>query len=190
MDAFSMLSAPAAASSSWTASSSNHPPATTKSKTKRIYRTIEDAIRTRQQTAIKSPGDQWISYEATKEMVEWALEPATATTIMNGEDDGGWTFRHDPRLHWPALQAHTLEQAFDFWKSLQTGKVPTLWLRAEHGWPYSTKWLDRAEAYLGENLITIRTLEGSHHFHADPETVDAVAATILEHFIVPSPSNT
>lgn len=139
-------------------------------KRKRIYATLDDAIRMRQQTAVKSPGNQWLSYTAAKEMVVWALEPIQG---------GGWTFRHDPRLYWPALQTHTLEQAFDYWRVLRERQVPILWLRAECGWPFSKKWLDRAENYLGL-LLTVRTLPGSHHFHADPETVIQVANTILE----------
>lgn len=109
-------------------------------------------------------------------MVEWAVK-YTAT-----DSKKGYIFLHDARLYWPALQAHTLDQAFDFWKAIRDGQVPTLWLRAQNGWPFSTRWLDRAESFLG-TLGTIRTLEGSHHFHADPETVDSVAATILDHLV-------
>ncbi len=144
-------------------------------KRKRTYSTLDDAIHTRQQTAVKSPGNQWLSYNAAKEMVLWASEPT----------EGGWIFRHDPRLYWPALQAHTLEQAFDFWKSLRDHQVPTLWLRAEYGWPFSSKWLDRAETFLG-SLGTVQTLPGSHHFHADPETVERVAATIIQNLTIPT----
>jgi pimeloyl-ACP methyl ester carboxylesterase len=147
---------------------------------RRIYKTLEDAIRTRQQTAVKSPGNQWLSYEAAEEMVTWAI-------MDRNNDQGGWEFRHDSRLYWPALQAHTLEQAFDFWKSLREGHVPTLWLRAEDGWPFSNKWLDRAETFLG-SLGTIRTLPGSHHFHADADTVDHVVDTILENLIAFPPT--
>jgi hypothetical protein len=141
-------------------------------KQKKTYRTINDAIHTRQQTAVKSPGKQWLSHEAAEEMVTWALV----------EVEGGWQFRHDPRLYWPALQVHILEQAFDFWKSIRDGGVPTLWLRAKDGWPFSSKWLDRAEAFLG-SLGTTILLPGSHHFHLDPDTVDSVAACILEHVL-------
>lgn len=139
-------------------------------KQKKSYRTLADATRTRQQTAVKSPGNQWLSEEGAEEMVQWAVDKVP----------GGWQFRHDPRLYWPALQSHTLEQAFDFWTSIRNGKVPTLWLRARDGWPFSTKWLDRAEAFLGDIGTTIR-LPGSHHFHLDPDTVDSVATCILKH---------
>lgn len=149
-------------------------------KTKRTYSTLDDAISTRQQTAVKSPGKQWLSYAAAKEMVVWALERTKRDSDDNNE---GWRFRHDPRLYWPALQAHTLDQAFDFWKSLRDHQVPTLWLRADDGWPFSKKWLDRAETFLG-SLGIVKTLPGSHHFHADPETVGVVTETILEHLTV------
>ena len=145
--------------------------------TRKTYRTIHDATYTRQQTAVKSPGRQWLSYPAADELVRWALVPVA----MGSSGSGGWQFRHDPRLSWSAsLQAFTLEQAFDFWKALREGGVPTLWLRAQDGWPFSSKWLDRAESYLG-SLVTTIVLPGSHHFHLDPETVDSVADCVLEH---------
>ena len=178
----SLLAQPAAATAakdSERSSSTNE--STQPKKSKRIYKSLEDAIRTRQQTAVKSPGNQWLSYETAKEMVVWALEPAVvAIGPSSSSSPLGWEFRHDSRLYWPALQAHTLEQAFDFWKSLRN--VPTLWLRAQDGWPFSKKWLDRAETFLGP-LATIQTLPGSHHFHSDPDTVDQVATTIAEYLV-------
>lgn len=137
---------------------------------RRTYKTLDDAIHVRQQAAVNSPGgNQWLSYEAAKEMVEWALEEEPTS--------GGFQFRHDPRLHWPALQTPTLEQILEFC----TLRVPTLWLRARDGWPFpSQSILEQTESY----FEGIQTLEGSHHFHADPETVDTVVASILERLVL------
>lgn len=142
-------------------------------KKKRIYKTVDDAVRVRLQTALNSPGNQYIGYSTAKEIVEWALVPVQTP---NGV---GWQFRHDPRMHWTLLQSHTLGQAFDYWKNIRHGRVATLWLRAEHGWPFHTKFLARTEYYL-EDLVTVRILKGSHHFHADPEDVDDVAKVVVE----------
>ena len=154
-----------------------------KISTRKTYRTIHDAIQTRQQTAVKSPGRQWLSYRAADELVRWALVPVAVDSDSSGSSSG-WQFRHDPRLSWSAsLQAFTLEQAFDFWKSIREGCVPTLWLRAQDGWPFSPKWLDRAETFLG-SLVTTIVLPGSHHFHLDPETVDSVADCVIHHVLL------
>jgi pimeloyl-ACP methyl ester carboxylesterase len=141
------------------------------SKQRRIYPTLQSAVQQRQQTARNCPGNQWLSHQTAMEMVQWA--------VVQSEDGaaGGFQFRHDARLQWLPIQLHTLEQVDGYWKNLS---CPTLWLRAEYGWPYAQKWLDRAEAILGDKG-TVVVLPGSHHFHADPETADAVVDTILNY---------
>jgi pimeloyl-ACP methyl ester carboxylesterase len=137
----------------------------TTTKVPRFYPSVQEAVQTRQKTATNSPGNQWLSEKAAYEMVHRALKAV---------DGGGFQFRHDPRLLWAPLHLHTIEQIDGFFRDIS---CRTLWLRAESGWPYPTKLLDRAEAIL---LPELRVLPGSHHFHADPDTAEQVALTILE----------
>jgi pimeloyl-ACP methyl ester carboxylesterase len=138
------------------------------SKPKRIYPNLEAAVQTRLQTARNAPGNQWLSYAAGLEMVR------RATLSVNGR---GVQFRHDPRLQWPPLLLHTMEQVDDYWRNIA---CPTYWLRAEYGWPYSQTLMDRSERLLGDKA-TVEYFPGSHHFHADPETADQVAQAIVEY---------
>jgi len=143
--------------------------------TKKTYHSLQEAIQTRQRTAMKSPGSQWLSEEAAKEMVLWALEEVVVVESPAGEKDQeqdkeeggssncgtirhlGWQFRHDPRLHWTTLQVHVQEQALDFWTCIRNQKkgrnvaavVRTLWLRAKDGWPFPSQSLKEGESILG-----------------------------------------
>jgi pimeloyl-ACP methyl ester carboxylesterase len=137
------------------------------SKPKRVYPNLEAAVQTRLQTARNTPGNQWLSHAAGLEMVQRAT-----TLSVNGR---GVQFRHDPRLQWPPLLLHTVEQVDDYWRKIA---CPTYWLRAEYGWPYSQTLLDRSERLLGDKG-TVEYFPGSHHFHADPETADRVAQAIV-----------
>lgn len=131
-------------------------------KEPRIYPNIEAAVETRCKTATLSPGNQYLSKEASRAMVERA-------TISSGRD--GVQFRHDVRLQWPSLQYMTDEQIFEgLYKDIQ---CPVCLLLAKAGWPFDER---RKEAVLEKLQPTVfTTLPGSHHFHADPESANVVA---------------
>jgi pimeloyl-ACP methyl ester carboxylesterase len=132
-------------------------------KETRVYPNIQLAVETRCKTATLSPGNQYLSKEASLEMVQRA-------TV---EVQGGVKFRHDPRLQWPSLQYMTDEQVEGLYRAIQ---CPVCLLLAEEGWPF-----DETRKKLTMSLlqpVVLKTLAGSHHFHADPETADSVAEQV------------
>ena len=124
----------------------------------KIYPNFQAAVQARKQTALHSPGNQWLSHKAAIEIVQRAVR-----TVRDGDE--AVQFRHDPRFMWPPLCPYTLEQAFVRFSSI---RCPVYWLRAQNGWPFKKDILERAERLLQPEAVCI--LPGSHHFHADPET--------------------
>ena len=152
-----------------------------------MYENLEAAIAARLSTTGRMPGDQSLSYEAARDMVMRATIPAPASSSSssrsNDEDededdeDGPVVFRHDPRLQWPSLQYYTREQVEAFMDDVRSSGVPVCSLRATDGWP-ADAW---AEAVARDVLrpARARVLGGSHHFHADPDTVGSVAGEVV-----------
>lgn len=133
-------------------------------KEPRVYPSIDLAVETRCKTATLFPGNQYLSTEASLQMVQ------RATIAAKG---GGVQFRHDPRLQWPSLQYMTDEQVEGLYTDVQ---CPVCLLLAEDGWPIDET---RKEATMSRlQPVVFKTLEGSHHFHADPETAGAVAEQV------------
>jgi pimeloyl-ACP methyl ester carboxylesterase len=130
----------------------------------RIYPHLEAAVETRIKTATLSPGEQYLSKEAAYEMVK------RATIQVEG---GGVQFCHDPRLQWPTLVYTTQQQVEAVMREVQ---CPTCLLLAKEGWPYEEERLERALKCLQPTVF--ETLEGSHHFHADPDYAEEVAQRV------------
>ena len=137
-------------------------------KPPRIYPSLEAAVRTRCLTAKNFPGNQWLSTEAGTELVLWGTEPV-------GEE-GGVRFRHDVRLQWPSCMYITKEQANAVYSEIN---CPTALFLAKDGWPFDEARMQEAMKLLKPTLFD-RTLPGSHHFHADPESAPAVARKVVE----------
>jgi pimeloyl-ACP methyl ester carboxylesterase len=156
-------------------------------KPKRTYPSIHAAVQARRRTAELSPGGQWISTTAALEMVKRAVVVVGVVVVGNEDDDEQQPvqFHHDPRLHLPPLMLNTMEQVDVYWNQVQ---CPTLWLRAEDGWPFPKAMLDRAEQQL--TLGQVQYLPGSHHFHADPDSSDAVAHAIWRNILTSTSTST
>ncbi|GAX28933.1 hypothetical protein FisN_20Lh254 [Fistulifera solaris] len=138
---------------------------TVSNKPPRVYPSIEQAVETRCQTARNFPGNQWLSTEAARDMVERA-------TIV--EESGGVRFVHDPRMQWPSVQYFTDEQTISVFKDIQCA---TALLLARDGWPFPD---DQLKQVLDVLLPTkFEKLPGSHHFHADPDSYHRVAEEIV-----------
>lgn len=134
-------------------------------KIPRVYPSLELAVKTRCQTALSWPGNQWLSEEASRRMVERGSRPV----------EGGVQFTHDPRLQWPSLLFMTQEQVNAVYRDIQ---CPTAMILAESGWPF-----DPSNRQTITNLLqpqSVVTLPGSHHFHADPDTSQAVLEHVLK----------
>eukprot|EP00545_Synedropsis_sp_CCMP1620_P000890 CAMPEP_0119006482 /NCGR_PEP_ID=MMETSP1176-20130426/2317_1 /TAXON_ID=265551 /ORGANISM="Synedropsis recta cf, Strain CCMP1620" /LENGTH=305 /DNA_ID=CAMNT_0006958395 /DNA_START=66 /DNA_END=979 /DNA_ORIENTATION=- len=131
------------------------------SKGPRVYPSLEKAAETRQSTAKLFPGKQYLSIEAARELVDRALS--------SDETGNGLTFQHDVRLQWPSLLYMTTEQVEAMQVAVQ---CPTYLMLAEDGWPYDADMLESTKERLQPTRFDV--LPGSHHFHADPDTADAV----------------
>jgi pimeloyl-ACP methyl ester carboxylesterase len=141
-------------------------------KPNRVYKSLEQAIQTRQLTAAKAPGKQWLSLEAATEMVTRAMVP-----VKDTDGTEGLSFRHDTRLLWPSLQYLMPEQVDCILKSVE---CPTCILAAEQGWPFKKERVEKTLELLDPCVHKI--LPGSHHLHADPETAEAVLEEVY-HFV-------
>lgn len=131
-----------------------------------IYPSVDVAVRLRRKTATGLPGNQYLSVEAAKEMILRGSEI---------DDEGRVKFLHDPRLRWPSAHYFTAEQTEALYKDIQ---CPTCLLRAEDGWPVEEEKAERLIQILKPKVM--KTLRGSHHFHADPLTSLAVAEEIIK----------
>eukprot|EP00579_Thalassiosira_antarctica_P030666 CAMPEP_0202027436 /NCGR_PEP_ID=MMETSP0905-20130828/61465_1 /ASSEMBLY_ACC=CAM_ASM_000554 /TAXON_ID=420261 /ORGANISM="Thalassiosira antarctica, Strain CCMP982" /LENGTH=399 /DNA_ID=CAMNT_0048590947 /DNA_START=52 /DNA_END=1251 /DNA_ORIENTATION=- len=144
----------------------------------KIYKNVDTAIEARLSTTTRMPGDQFLSFEAAKDMVIRATAPANvASTSSPPADSEAVVFRHDPRLQWPSLQYYTREQVEAFFRDVNTSNIPVCFLWAADGWPVDA-WSENVVKDVLKPGYSKR-LSGSHHFHADPDSVDAVANEIV-----------
>jgi hypothetical protein len=131
------------------------------------------------QTATKFPGRQYLSETAATELVVRGTRPvlteqeATSPPAPDAHAPRGWQFRHDPRLPWPSLQYYTPEQVEAIYQAIQ---CPVALLLAIDGWPFDAERHARTLTLL--RPVVTHTLPGSHHFHADPDTADAVVQAV------------
>jgi pimeloyl-ACP methyl ester carboxylesterase len=137
-------------------------------KPPKIYPDLTTAVEMRQRTATNFPGNQYISSEAARELV-------LRGSRFVSSDDGGLQFCHDPRLYWPSQQYFTDEQTDAVYQDIQ---CPTALLLAVDGWPFDEARMQKTLELLQPVVYT--TLPGSHHFHADPESMESVAIQVVE----------
>jgi len=140
----------------------------------RLYPNIGAAIAARLNTVSRFPGSQYLSEQAAHAMVARATIPIPEKASTAQGNDVPVTFRHDPRLQWPSLQYFTREQVDSLYNDIS---CPICLLTAEDGWPFDRRSQDSVENIL--KPVQMKVLPGSHHFHADPDTADAVASETL-----------
>ena len=143
----------------------------------RVYPNLTSATEARLSTVKRMPGEQYMSQETAADLVPRAVQPATINNDSSNEGEAV-TFRHDPRLQWPSLQYFTREQVEACYLDIQESKVPVCLLMAEDGYPVDS---------LSEKAIKdilqpcyFEKLGGSHHFHADPDSVDDVVREVVQ----------
>jgi hypothetical protein len=164
------------------------------SKPPRIYPQLSQAVAARCQTARNFPGHQYLSEAAATEMVLRGTRPVdnnnkdvngggggNNSTSASGGGVVGLSFVHDPRLLWPSVQFCTDEQVEGLYDDIQ---CPTAILLSVDGWPFDPERHQRALDRL--KPVVHKTLPGSHHFHADPDTVEAVVEEVAA-FLCSSP---
>ncbi|KAL7536186.1 hypothetical protein ACHAXR_006967, partial [Thalassiosira sp. AJA248-18] len=143
----------------------------------KVYRNLDAAIQARLSTTERMPGDQFLSYEAARDMVMRATAPASSSSSTTGNEEAV-VFRHDPRLQWPSLQYYTREQVEAFLKDVHAASsIPVCLLWAADGWPMDAWSTDAVKNVLKPEYV--KRLAGSHHFHADPDSFSSVANEII-----------
>lgn len=149
-----------------------------------IYENLEQAIETRCLTATTFPGNQYISKETATSLVKRA--------IVVEPDGKSIRFLHDQRLKWPSIMYLTEEQLHQLYRDVATpksrrGSTPngsasvttaTCILLADDGMPFPIESVALAGQLMQAKAC--QKLPGSHHFHADPDTVDAVVDAIFD----------
>ena len=75
----------------------------------------------------------------------------------------------------------TWEQNEGIFKALgSTDQVETCIITAKDGWPFDPYHISRVKELINPKVF--KSLPGSHYFHADPDTADLVAETVLDFF--------
>jgi len=120
------------------------------------------------------PGKQYISEEAARALVLRGVAEEEAEEDNNNNHKKRFYFRHDQRLQWKTLQQFSVEQLDELYRDV---KCPTCVLLGEDGWPVDEELQTRTKQVL--NPTVFQTLPGSHHFHADPDNVEAVTNAIV-----------
>lgn len=137
-----------------------------------IYPSLENAIAIRCATAKAFPGNQYISKETATELVVWA------SSILA---DGKLQFHHDQRVKWTSIVSLTDEQVHQFYQDVAFSNTKTCLLLAKDGMPFPQAAVVKLKELLQPKIC--KTLPGSHHFHADPDTsqgvVDEIATFLL-----------
>ncbi|CAJ1932703.1 unnamed protein product [Cylindrotheca closterium] len=156
----------------------------------RVYPNLERAIQVRQFSATKMPGNQAMSHQAARAMVMRGTRKVVDSQQMEEEkkdevetldsmdDTGPVQFRHDPRFTWPSIQYMTWEQNEGIMAALHKTDIDVCLLQAESGWPVDDYITKRVKEILQPTFF--RRLPGKHHFHADPETAEAVGDAVIE----------
>jgi hypothetical protein len=140
-------------------------------KPPRIYPTLHQAITTRMLTVKKFPGQQYISEATATELVVRGTR-----AVQESDTIVGYQFRHDPRLQLPSIQYCTEEQVEAIYTNIQ---CPIALVLAQDGWPMSNA--KKQETMIQDNIQpkVFITLPGSHHFHSDPDTAEAVVEVVV-----------
>lgn len=152
----------------------------------RIYPNLERAIQVRRLSATKMPGNQTLSYEAARAMVMRGTKSVDGQPFGETKEGGSARdegpaavqFRHDPRFTWPSIQYMTWEQNEGILEALHKTGIDVCLIQADAGWPVDDHIMNRVAEVLQPKFF--RKLPGKHHFHADPETAEAVCDAVIE----------
>jgi pimeloyl-ACP methyl ester carboxylesterase len=138
----------------------------------RVYPNIGAAIEARLATVKRMPGEQYMSEECAEDLV------SRAVVSSSDSSSEAVTFRHDPRLQWPSLQYFTREQVEACYHDIHDAKVPVCLLVANDGYPVDSISEKAIREILQPSFV--KKLSGSHHFHADPDSVGPVVNEIVQ----------
>ncbi|GFH60301.1 hypothetical protein CTEN210_16777 [Chaetoceros tenuissimus] len=132
---------------------------------RKIYQNLTIAVNARKKTAELVPGQQYISTEAALSIVKRATLPIEKLPQHDSFKAGGTELSND----------HIGEQVAAIYHEVQ---CPTCLLLADDGWPEDDWTSDAVRNKLQPQVMM--HLPGSHHFHADPDTSEAVISEVLK----------
>lgn len=138
-------------------------------KLARVYPSSAVAAEARILGASRMAGPMELSMGASMTLLERGTRSVDA--------EGGLCFRHDLRLLGTSPFYFTEPQVLSFLSAIE---CPTLYLRAENGWPVSSR-LHTARVNSVKD-IQFEVLPGGHHLHLDDQTAPAVADRIIKFF--------
>jgi hypothetical protein len=160
---------------------------------------MEAAVEAGCMTAKAFPGKQYIPHTGARELVRRATKDIIVHNDNNNDNyEEGESrssrnniapspppptleFLHDSRLYWPSLQYFTHEQTESLYTTIQ---CKVCLLLGEDGWPFHLdERLSRAKELLKASMVV--TLPGSHHFHRDPDTCQAVVHAVTSFLCTP-----
>jgi pimeloyl-ACP methyl ester carboxylesterase len=133
-----------------------------------IYNSLTEAVDTRTLTAKAFPGNQYISKEAAKALVEGA------STVL---PDGRLQFLHDQRLKMRSILYLCQDQVDELYKEVGDSSCATCLLLADDGMPFESSKISHVRDLLSPKLF--ETLPGSHHFHMDASSAEGVAKAVV-----------
>jgi pimeloyl-ACP methyl ester carboxylesterase len=138
--------------------------ARSKSRPARVHDSRDRAVATRQQGSD-------LTESSTRLLAERGLK----------ETEGGWRWRHDPRLRWPSAHRYTEAQVIDLLSHIE---CPVLNVHSEAGTGLMVpRIVELRLAALRHRRATL-VCPGGHHLHmVHPERI---APAILEHFNEPA----
>ncbi|KAL3934349.1 MAG: hypothetical protein SGARI_003424 [Bacillariaceae sp.] len=139
-----------------------------------VYPDFDTAVETRCLTAKAFPGNQYISKETATELVK------RASLIR---EDGKLEFLHDQRLKWPSMLSLTDEHVEQIYRDVAASPASSCILLAQDGMPFPPASINRLKELMQPKVV--KTLPGSHHFHADPDSAGSVTDTIVGFLGVP-----
>lgn len=144
---------------------------------KKSHGSLEVAIDARIKAAASAPGQQSLSREAASTIVHRACQLGNDDIDLQEAslNDSSVYFRHDWRLHLPSLLYFTEQQVEGIYADLQCS---VCLVTAQSGWPIPPDQREKVCRQLKIRARDDHILAGSHHFHADPETREAVVTKV------------
>lgn len=130
------------------------------------YASIDGAVQARLLTVATYPGNQTLSMEAARSLVE--------RMVVQGED-GKWRWTFDSVIKGPSILGLTEEAVLEFCTRIGTC-IPVLLVRAEKGWPYPEESMAQRVKAMGAAVVRV---PGGHHAHLDPLTAAEVSNQVL-----------
>jgi pimeloyl-ACP methyl ester carboxylesterase len=122
--------------------------------------------------------DRSTAEEILREVAGHRDPQSTSLLVLRGTRavDGGFVWRHDPRVRWGSPLRLTEEQLLAF---LERIACPSVFVWAKEGYPWGDEIMQKRAATV--KGLVVHQIEGGHHVHLDhPESVAPLVVELLE----------